>query len=45
MLEQTNFYDGPDGNVYCKSCYKAAGGVMDVNQTAKSMVETTTIRY
>ena len=32
-------------SIYCKSCYKMATGIMDVNQTAKSMVETTTIRY
>ena len=41
MLDQTNFYEGPDGNIYCKSCYKVAIGIMDVNQTAKYMVKTT----
>ena len=45
MLDQTNFYDGPDGNIYCKGCYRTVGSFMEVNQTAKSMVDTTTIRY
>ena len=45
MLDQTNFYDGPDGNIHCKGCYRTVGSFMEVNQTAKSMVDTTTIRY
>ena len=45
MLDRTNFYDGPDGNIHCKGCYRTVGSFMEVNQTAKSMVDTTTIRY
>ena len=45
MLDQTNFYDGPDGNIFCKGCYRTVGSFMEINQTAKSMVDTDTIRY
>ena len=46
LLDQTNFFDGPaDGHVYCKGCYRSVGsGGMEVNQTAKSMVDTAAIR-
>ncbi len=45
ILDQTNFHDGPDGNIYCGNCYKSiVNRFMEMNQTAKSVVETAVIR-
>ena len=42
LLDQTNFNDGPDGYIYCRTCYKILD-LMDYNQTARSVVDTTSI--
>lgn len=44
-MDATNFNDGPDGNIYCKTCYKMLSfpGVDGDAILAKAIIETTAI--
>ena len=42
-MDQTNFNDAADGNVYCGACYRTLD-VRDRNLTALSLVDTTRIQ-